>query len=95
MPAENTALKELLCAHPLFSLVDEEKLRLLSAGSELFTLEEGNALYSAGTPAEAAFLIAVGKIVLADPENPEGTRTIPGGELVGEGVEGNRHRGGL
>lgn len=84
MPAENTALKELLCAHPLFSLVDEEKLRVLSAGSELFTLEEGNALYSAGTPAEAAFLIAVGKIVLADPENPEGKRTIPGGELVGE-----------
>ena len=84
MPAENTALKELFYAHPLFSLMDEEKLRTLSAAAELFTLEEGNLLYSAGTSTEAAFLLAAGKIERSNLEKSAENGIILGGELVGE-----------
>lgn len=84
MPAENTALKELLCAHPLLSLLDEAQMRVLSAGAELFTLGEADALYSAGTSADAGFLLAAGKIALTNPENPADNRPILSGELVGE-----------
>ncbi len=84
MPAENTALKELLYAHPFFSLVDEELLRALSSGAELITLEAGSLLYSAGTSANAAFLLAAGKIERGDPENPAENRIILEGELAGD-----------
>lgn len=84
MPAENTALKELFCAHPLLSLLDEEWMRALTARAELFTLEEGKVLYSAETNADAGFLLAAGKIELANSEKPAEIRTITSGELLGE-----------
>jgi hypothetical protein len=82
MPAN--ALKDLMSAHPLFSLLDEDSARGLSAAARFVTLEAGNLLYRAGAEADGAFLIAAGKLELAPAENPEDTCTIISGELIGD-----------
>ena len=84
MPADANALKELMSAHPLFSLLDEENARELADSAQLQTWEAGKTLYDFASNADGAFLIAAGRIELTAFVNPGITRTITSGELIGD-----------
>jgi CRP-like cAMP-binding protein len=54
----------LLSEVPLFGQLDGDQLRLIAFGAERRSLGEGQELFREGSPAEAAYIVAKGKIGL-------------------------------
>ena len=80
---------------PLFAKLEPSKLKLLAFTSESLTFDEGETLFRAGDPADAAYVIMNGQVdILAETEAGEiPVGTLKAGQLVGEmGVLTNEPR---
>ncbi len=71
---------------PLFAKLEPSKLKLLAFTSESLTFDEGEILFRAGDPADAAYVIMNGQVdILAETEAGEILAgTLKAGQLVGE-----------
>ena len=71
---------------PLFAKLEPSKLKLLAFTSESLTFDEGEILFRAGDPADAAYVIMNGQVdILAETEAGEILAgTLEAGQLVGE-----------
>lgn len=71
---------------PLFSAMEENKLRMLAFASERLTLAAGDYLFRQGDSADASYVVVAGKVAIIH-EDQDGAHDIVTqgeGELVGE-----------
>jgi CRP-like cAMP-binding protein len=71
---------------PLFSQMDDAKLRMLAFASERLAVAEGDHLYRQGDKAEASYVIVEGKVAIIheDEDGAHEILTLKEGDLVGE-----------
>src|SRR4051812_30386281 len=70
---------------PTLGILGEDALRILAIGAETRYLVEGQALFRAGEPAEAAYVVQEGTFRLRPPPSDEADDVVVGsGTLVGE-----------
>ncbi|WP_275785666.1 cyclic nucleotide-binding domain-containing protein [Pararhizobium gei] len=73
----------LLSLVPLFADIDDDKLRLIAFGAERRRLNKGQQLFREGAPADCAFAVAGGSIVLTRNLSDGGIEVI---DTVGRGT---------
>lgn len=71
---------------PLFSQMDENKLRMLAFASERRSVEAGEYLFRQGDAADASYVVVSGSVTIVheDEDGPHDIVTLGKGELVGE-----------
>ncbi|TVQ29710.1 MAG: Crp/Fnr family transcriptional regulator [Geminicoccaceae bacterium] len=71
---------------PLFAKVDAAKLKLLAFTSERLSYAEGDALFEAGDPADAAYIVMQGEadVLVRTPEGPVKVASVGQNDIVGE-----------
>lgn len=71
---------------PLFSAMEENKLRMLAFASERMQIEEGTYLFRQGDVVDASYVVVSGSVAIIheDEDGPHDIVTLGKGELVGE-----------
>lgn len=75
-----------LSAHPYFSALERDAMRILAFSSDRSTLKPGTRLYNEGAPADSAFVVLAGELTL-EVGRAEAARTVGSaavGTLLGE-----------
>jgi len=71
---------------PLFSQMDDNKLRMLAFASERMTVPAGDYLYRQGDKADASYVVIEGQVAIIheDEDGPHQILVLAAGDLVGE-----------
>jgi CRP-like cAMP-binding protein len=73
-----------LAAVPTFTVLGRDALRILAIGAESRDVGEGEVLFTAGEPADAAFIVQYGSLVLKSAKDPAQDVRVGPGALLGE-----------
>jgi diguanylate cyclase len=83
-PRESPSAVALLSSSALFSSFSGDELSFLAEKSEFLPLEDGRAVFEAGSPGDRLYLVASGSIVVSSPEDDAALAEFVAGDSFGE-----------